>query len=268
MLSARPAHETKHISLLPYPFLSSSFSLLQLDDGRSNGTALWLGAQCLSLFLVQLYSRPKSVSTARPRALELGSGIGLSALALASIGWDVLATDTTHVISSTLSNNVTTNSAHLPLLSGDIQVRELDWTVPPDNWNWQHPVSIASHSFPLTPEDTATSALRPPFDLIISSDTLYTSQLVQPLFRTLHAAASRSLTPSGRSVPVYLCIERRDSDLIDKALADAQHIWGFSVDRIPHRKVVKAMEKGGLKWSPDQWDGVEIWKLQLKKTTA
>lgn len=48
---ARPAHETKHISSLQYRFNEHTFDLAQIDDGHSNGTALWLGAQCLSAFL-------------------------------------------------------------------------------------------------------------------------------------------------------------------------------------------------------------------------
>ena len=46
-----PAHQTKHIQTLQYPFLTHTFHLSQLADGRDNGTALWLGAQCLSAYL-------------------------------------------------------------------------------------------------------------------------------------------------------------------------------------------------------------------------
>ena len=48
---ARPAHETKHIHLLSYPFNGINLQLSQRDDGHANGTALWLGAQCLTAFL-------------------------------------------------------------------------------------------------------------------------------------------------------------------------------------------------------------------------
>lgn len=77
-----PAHETKHVAELSYTFENTVFRLAQLDNGISNGTALWLGAQCLSAYLAQVYSnkrRTKLVSTKRPRVIELGSGIGLSA---------------------------------------------------------------------------------------------------------------------------------------------------------------------------------------------
>ena len=78
-----PAHKTKHISLLDYRFRHCTFRLAQLDDGNTNGTALWMGAQVLSAFLSQHLDqkhRVKGVShPRRPRVLELGSGIGLSA---------------------------------------------------------------------------------------------------------------------------------------------------------------------------------------------
>ena len=81
-MPVRPAHETKHIPELEYPFLASSFRLAQLDNGVSNGTALWLGAQCLSIYLAHLYGtkhRAPTQQARRPRVIELGSGIGLSA---------------------------------------------------------------------------------------------------------------------------------------------------------------------------------------------
>ena len=87
----RPAHETKHIPLLDYPFRNYVFHLAQLDNGATNGTGLWLGAQCLSLYLSDTlkYKSPSSPtgpsSRARPRAIELGSGIGLSACVLIAV---------------------------------------------------------------------------------------------------------------------------------------------------------------------------------------
>ena len=86
--SALPAHETKHIAELEYPFQQHVFRLTQLDNGLSNGTALWLGAQCLSVFLAHVYGSKhrtkQSPASKRPRAIELGSGIGLSAYVFSS----------------------------------------------------------------------------------------------------------------------------------------------------------------------------------------
>lgn len=66
---------------------------------------------------------------------------------------------------------------------------------------------------------------------------------------------------------MYLCIERRDSAVIDRALTEASTVWGFAVERVPHRKLAKAMAKGGLRWARDDWEGVELWKLVLKRSS-
>jgi len=79
--SPLPAHHTKNIRILNYPFTTSTFHLGQVDDGITNGTALWLGAQCLSLYLAATHNRFRSSIGTRPRAVELGSGIGLTACA-------------------------------------------------------------------------------------------------------------------------------------------------------------------------------------------
>jgi hypothetical protein len=179
---------------------------------------------------------------------------------LRSLGWDVLATDTAHTVSSVLSPNIASNNPRCD--DGTIQTRELDWLVSPESWDWTNPVAVASTNS-YTPQSSVTRAndtlLQPPFDLVISSDTIYTPELVQPLLRALHTAVTASGSP-----PVLLCIERRDSAVIDRALSEAEGIWGFTVARISHRRVSKAMEKGGLKWKKGDWDGVEIWKLKLK----
>ncbi|KAH9934621.1 uncharacterized protein B0H18DRAFT_869423 [Fomitopsis serialis] len=262
-MAALPAHSTKHIALLRYPFHGHLFYLAQRDNGLTNGTALWLGAQCLSLFLADALRR-QAPPGRRLRAIELGSGIGLSALALCSMGWDVLATDLPDVISAVLSSNVARNTSQLPVGSGTVQVRALDWTVPPDQWVWDNATFIGLPEGPEADHPDLVETLRPPFDLIISSDTLYATEIVQPLFRTLHALTTLSAKHGCRSPPVYLAIERRDPLLIDLALADAVRLWDFTAERVPHKKIVKALEKGGANWDKEDWDDVEIWKLTRK----
>jgi hypothetical protein len=74
-----PAHHTKHLKMLEYPIGRDLIvNLSQLDDETTNGTTLWLAAQCLSLFLANSHKKPRH-SIARPKAVELGSGIGLTA---------------------------------------------------------------------------------------------------------------------------------------------------------------------------------------------
>ncbi|KDR81530.1 hypothetical protein GALMADRAFT_276302 [Galerina marginata CBS 339.88] len=243
-----PAHLTKCIPLLSYSFASSTFALSQQDDGISNGTALWLGGQCLAMYLAQTHTRLKpsiSNSSRPPRAIELGSGIGLTALALCSLGWDVLATDIPHVISSVLKKNIKNNLPNLPIGSGIIQISELDWSVPPDKWAWDHEHAIASHSA-LTPA-AEVSILQPPFDLIFSADTVYKTEL----------SASASRFP-----PILLCIECRDPGLVDDLLKSASENWKFSVERVPHKKILKALEKR-VDWEKSEWEGIELWKLKL-----
>ncbi|KAI0636846.1 hypothetical protein C8Q77DRAFT_1071137 [Trametes polyzona] len=275
----RPAHETKHISVLDYPFRAHRFHLAQRDNGATNGSALWLGAQCLSLYLTdQLkpqHSRPHpspssgtSDAASRPRAIELGSGIGLSALALASMGWDVVATDLHDVVSSVLSGNIARNLTQLPPDAGTVQVRVLDWSVPPDHWAWDDPQTIASSRAEKPhPAVQAGSILSPPFDLVLTSDTVYSADLVTPLLRALHALCLASASaPELRSPPVYLCLERRDPALVEHALSQARDRWSFKVDRIPHKKLAKAIEKSGARWEKGDWEGVEIWKLTLLRS--
>ncbi|KAF8447607.1 hypothetical protein L210DRAFT_3389642 [Boletus edulis BED1] len=246
---AQPAHHTKHLPSLTYPILTHTLHLVQSDDGRSNGTALWLGAQILSLYLTYNLKQPLP-QRRRPRAVELGSGIGLTALVLSALGYDVLATDTRHVCNSVLRHNVAMNLPHLPATAGSIQVRELDWNVDSDRWLWNNPMRVTPNG-----DECGTNAqdlLAPPFDLIIASDTLYDVSLVQPFFRTV-----RALAASSQPKPLFLlALERRDPQLIDEALACAP----MPLAQVPIKKVRRALERAGIRWETSDWEGVEIWK--------
>lgn len=74
---ALPAHQTKHLSVLEHPIRSlPTFSLRQSNDGATTGSGLWLGAQVLAAYLLHTH-RPQKQG-ARPRAIELGAGVGLT----------------------------------------------------------------------------------------------------------------------------------------------------------------------------------------------
>ncbi|KAG8805948.1 hypothetical protein FRC18_006371 [Serendipita sp. 400] len=177
-----------------------------------------------------------------------------------------------------------------------IECRELDWTVPPEEWTWEDPVVIASHkpsSVHHSPEEgenergkgvsttrtrtTGTRTMSPPYDLIVTADTLYTPDLVAPLFRTIQhlarlspnspnpPAASSSPSPikgndlpnarrpsrpvsTKYSCPIYVAVERRDPLLMDAAYEECQTVWGFKVERVRGVKIRKALEKAGVQW--------------------
>ncbi|KDQ18029.1 hypothetical protein BOTBODRAFT_29341 [Botryobasidium botryosum FD-172 SS1] len=295
-----PAHDTKHIPELRHPFLSTEFALRQLCDGGHNGTALWLGGQILALYLADTLSNAQTRGGAgrdgrRKRAVELGSGVGLTALALAHLGYDVLATDIPAVVRAVLSQNVHANTTYAPGRfdgRGTVYVRELDWSVLPSEWTWSNAKAITAPAnpgvdvkspspSPPTRADappaptTQTSAsdsksednhLCPPFDLIVSADTIYDPALSSHLLRTIHALVTLSVSSSPRSTvpPVYLCLERRDPALVDQTLKQAQEVWNFHVGSVPKKNLVKAMEKGSVKWEEHEWEDVEIWKLTWK----
>ncbi|KAJ6596833.1 hypothetical protein DFH09DRAFT_1132850, partial [Mycena vulgaris] len=252
-----PASTTKHAKLLVCPFASTVFQLAQSDDGVSNGTALWLGAQCLSAYLA--YS---GVVKQGMRAIELGGGIGLTSLCLSNLGCSaVVVTDLPWVITKCLAKNIENNISQLSPGSGEILVRELDWTVPPDRWLWDHPTIIAS---PVC-SPSAEQQLPYPFDLIVSADTIYDLALVTPFLRTLHALCTLSAAAlsSSRAPMVFISLERRDPAVIDRALEEAS-VWGFTVNRVAPRKVSKALVKSGIKWDKEDWDDVEVWRLTLQ----
>ncbi|GJJ12098.1 hypothetical protein Clacol_006339 [Clathrus columnatus] len=164
------------------------------------------------------------------RAIELGSGIGYTALVLASMGWDVVATDTESIIRSVLRKNIDNNKASL---SGTVQVRQLDWTTHEES-SWDDLVG---------------------FDLILTADTLYAPHLVEPLLRTLHKLSYKT------STPVIVAIERRDGALLDNALERARTEFNFKVHRVPHKKLAKLVQKASYGWSKEDWSDIELWKL-------
>ncbi|KAG6335392.1 hypothetical protein ID866_3687 [Astraeus odoratus] len=185
-------------------------------------------------------------------------------LALSSLGYDVLATDTAHVCDSVLRRNVSANIDHLPAEgAGTVQVRVLDWHVDSGAWAWHDPTDITSPtcSCEVSGTDVDEDILRPPFDLIVSSDTLYDASLIDPFFATLEALCVPRYNSKNPSTPakyplVLLTLERRDPALITTALARAP----IPLSRVPNKKLKKALERMGIRWDSADWDGVEVWR--------
>lgn len=351
-LTIRPASDTKDISALRYPLNPldttnrHAVSLTQTsgpppvpisqashhpsisgcsEDEPTTGTTLWLSSQLLTLYLSDLYApgsaRSKRKQDKKLKALELGSGIGLSTLVLASLGIDVVATDLPVVINQVLHRNIEANRDVIEefitekrgiqsfarcggdgfktetLNAGRIDVKVLDWTADTSAWHWDvdgwiTPQTMAGN---IHSSSDPEMHIQPPFDLIITSDTVYEQSLITPLLRVLYyvsmlsEAIPVSSRQSKRNVypPIYLSLERRDSEVIDGAIEKAKDM-GFVCEMVRMRKITNLMRKSGAfchaeKNEPEfeeeeehivgkpaglgAWDGVEIWKLQLKPDT-
>ena len=331
----QPASDTKQVSALKYPLnpLNSSWHVVSLaqrsisgfhsrespqspaaDHEPTTGTTLWLSSQLLTLYLTGLYGHGGKKQERKLRAVELGSGIGLAALVLASLGIDVVATDLPVVIQQVLQENIDTNLESVEMLvasrserlasvgreTGTIDVKVLDWTADPSTWRWD----IAGWISPKTSEgieciEWSETNIQPPFDLVITSDTIYEQSLIPSLLQTLYQLSilskrefldSSPYSKKNLYPPIYLSLERRDGDVIDWALRQAREM-GFACDMVRTRKISKLMKKAGVFCRADPhyvdqseeegytkltepipatsgglgpWVGVEIWKLQLK----
>jgi len=188
-------------------------------------------------------------------------------VALASTGWDVLATDTAYIVTSILKSNAVANAGSLQ--GRTIQTRELDWTVPPEQWTWAHPDHVATHAGVLLRSPGEQINLGPPFDLIFTSDTIFSVDLTPHLIRSLHhlcktSGLSTDANGAMQYPAVYVALENRDPIATRQALDVAKDPWGFAVTQVPSSKVYGAMKRGGVDWDQDEWDGVEIWKFALE----
>jgi hypothetical protein len=235
------AHQTKSFETLTYPLppLPITLSLSQTsspvpDASASTGTTLWLGAQILTHYLTTIYHR--STTHHGKRAIDLGAGTGLTTLCLAALGFTVTSTDLPIITSGILRENVALNSA---LLTGNISIRELDWTKP-------------------LPTDIAEAG----WDVIVSADTIYRSDLLEAFWNTVDGLMG-SKQSEGRkrsSVVVYVAVEIRDADVVSAAKRTAEEM-GIRVIKTPSGKVKRKIEKvlGPGTWN-EEWGGVEIWR--------
>lgn len=261
-----PAHQTKHLAELVYrfPSINTCFRLIQRNDTNSTGSSLWLSSQVLSSYLLHAYAKvsPKQAAeSTRKKVLELGSGTGLLSLLMARIGWQVVATDIPPVLESVLQPNVKAGLFQMVAAGqttpDQMEVCELDWTVPPENW--QRCRETGSPSTEGLPDRTrSTNDQR--FDLILTADTIYEPSIVRPLLSTIAHLYRRQC---GHSPTVLLALERRDPTHVTEALRIARDEYDLPFKRIPAKRVRRIFDAlgDGATWSRDDWDGVEIWKL-------
>lgn len=133
------------------------------DDRLPYWADLWPAAIVLSTWL-ETHPAPLKPDGTRPRALELGCGLGLVTTAATRAGYDVLATD--YYVDATLlaARNALTATGREPA------VRMVDWRAFPD--------------------DLGT------FDLVLAADVLYEKSYA-PL---VAEAVTRSMAPEGRTL--------------------------------------------------------------------
>jgi len=135
---------------------------------------LWLSAEVLSTYIVE---RADEFAPRRGRALELGCGLGLPAIAAMRVGFDVLATDYYEDALLFAAHNAER------AIGRPCATRLVDWTALPDDLGQ--------------------------FDVVIAADVLYemryVSVLVEALARTLAPGGVFVLADQGRiGLPAFL----------------------------------------------------------------
>lgn len=198
-------------------------------------------------------------------------------LVLAHLGFSTILTDVPYILSTFTLPNIRQNLpalhsalslSHPPI----VQARELDWTAPPSSWDWSRSGNGSSISsdwedpYTRSQKEKALAqgtilkeetTILPPFDLIVTTDTIYHPSLLPALLSTLKHLSLISSAP-----PILLALERRDPALIDSALDEARR-WGFECKRVGGPRIGKSVERH-LGWKKEDWEGVEVWKLRFR----
>jgi protein N-lysine methyltransferase METTL21D len=179
---------------------------------------------------------------------------------LSSLGFEVLATDQDSIVRSVLSENIVRSNQSHKENWGRIECRTLDWSVREEDWDWEIEESQRGtiegiHSQEVIP-------LKPPFDLIVTADTIFSLEAVPHLLQTIKSLCVLSSTESRNSPLTIVCIERRDPIVVDDFLKRAREA-GFEVEMEKPSKVVNLVN--GLRWDKEDWEGIEIWKLKWMK---
>lgn len=235
-IAPAPAYETKQNQILTYRLGDKSWHLRQSDRSGETGSTLWLSAQVLCEYFIAEHGHTRNNPVVPPESaqtvLELGSGIGLTALVLQSLNLKVTATDTTVICEGFLRPNVMRNE--IPHGENSIDVVELDW---------------------FKARGSIMNSQR--FDYIVATDVVYESTLVPALCETIAVFATTNTA-------VYIAQEVRDPALFDSFI-ETMCNSGFKGSRVSHAKLRKIMRDRG--WGDEAWEGVVLWRFRRKKTT-
>lgn len=177
----------------------------------------------------------------------------------------MLATDVPAIADGLLRENLTARPPPTTELEQPkLEARALDWFAEPSTWDFER-ASVTPRPEASSAPNASPPLLRPPFDLITTTDSIYDSALSQPLLRTLHALSTPPHSPSRSSgPPIFVALEVRDPQLIDSFLESARSDWGFRCSRVENGRLEKLLGEGGVGWKSDDWDGVQVWKLVWK----
>jgi hypothetical protein len=198
-----------------------------------------------------------------------------SRIVLAAMGYDVTTTDIEPPLSQVLRPNIERNATRFAL--GSITATDLDWCTFPSNLSASTPPD--EHDLP----SDFVSQWQQPWDSIVTTDTIYHADLIEPLIKTLRTLSilaasakridSQSKNPNEKSEassypPIYVALENRDPKLVNSAL-DAAKAHGFILKRISQSRVDKCLLKSGWSWDRDakqDYDGIQLWKWRLAST--
>lgn len=155
------------------------------------GKQVWRGAFLLADFIL---SRPLMFRGAT--VLELGAGIGLSSIIMATVAKTVYCTDVGEDLLSMCKRNVTLNKHMMEPTGGEVRVRQLDWLQ-------RDLCTDADVEFSWTEEEVADMYNNT--SVIIAADVCYDDDLTDGFFRTLYQLCS-SFT---HTCMIFISIEKR-----------------------------------------------------------
>uniref|UniRef100_A0A7S1CKZ4 Calmodulin-lysine N-methyltransferase n=1 Tax=Bicosoecida sp. CB-2014 TaxID=1486930 RepID=A0A7S1CKZ4_9STRA len=181
---------------------AASFRLAQQPASGDHGLCVWDASIAVAHYLFHHVKAFNPRKLKGKRGIDVGAGCGLSGLALARLGCDVVLTDLPQVLSQ-LRRNAQMNAASDDANAGSVSVAELRWGDDP-------------------------SHLKPPFDFVTASDVVFSDDAVRPLLECLASLCG----------PRTLCLVANElRDLETDALFLREAATMFRVKKVPHSKL-------------------------------